>query len=127
MNRNNGVIADTLFAGVTRPALALGVPYAALLLNGFVTLELFLVTRNLLALLICVPIHGVAWLLCLAEPRFFELLAVRAQIRARGGSGNRRRWGAVSYAALSGRSRAKSTRPPVAIVETEATRTCVRR
>ncbi len=94
-----GVIADPLFLGITRPALALGVPYAALLVNALVTIELFLTTRNLLCVLICVPIHGLAWLACLAEPRFFELLAVWGQVRARG-RGGVRAWRARSYACL---------------------------
>ena len=95
-----GVIADSLFIGVTRPALALGVPYAALLMNSLVTMELFLTTRNLLCLLICLPLHGFAWLACLAEPRFFELLAVWGQVRARGGSRGSRAWRARSYGCL---------------------------
>lgn len=95
-----GVIADSLFIGVTRPALALGVPYAALLMNCLVTMELFLTTRNLLCLLICLPLHGFAWLACLAEPRFFELLAVWGQVRARGGSRGTRAWRARSYGCL---------------------------
>mgnify|MGYP000506704187 CR=1 FL=1 len=28
----------------------------------------FLLTRNLLWLLVCVPVHGLFWLLCLSEP-----------------------------------------------------------
>jgi type IV secretion system protein VirB3 len=95
-----GVVADPLFLGVTRPALALGVPYSALLVNAFVTMELFLSTRNLLCLLICLPLHGLAWLACLAEPRFFELLAVWGRIRARGGNRGRRPWSARSYGCL---------------------------
>lgn len=94
---DGGVTADPLFVGATRPAMALGVPYAALLANAFLTLELFLVTRNLLCLLIAMPLHGLAWLVCLAEPRAFELLAVWAQVRARAGFRGRQRWRAVSY------------------------------
>jgi type IV secretion system protein VirB3 len=91
------VTADPLFVGVTRPALALGVPYAALLVNAFVTLEMFLVTRNLLWLLTAVPLHSLAWLVCVAEPRAFELLAVWGQVRARAGFRGRQPWRAVSY------------------------------
>lgn len=124
MSRNEGVIADTLFAGVTRPALTFGVPYAALLVNGFATLELFLMTRNLLALAVCVPIHGIAWLLCLAEPRIFELLAVRVQVRARSGPRGRRRWGAASYSVLPARIAAVADEPPAAVVESGGSRAC---
>lgn len=96
----DGVTADPLFVGVTRPAMALGVPYSALLINAFVTLESFLVTRNLLCLLIAGPLHGLAWLVCLAEPRSFELLAVWGQTRARAGFRGRHPWRAVSYGAF---------------------------
>ena len=127
MRANDGVIADMLFAGITRPALALGVPYAALLVNGFVTLELFLVTRNLLALAVCAPIHALAWLLCLAEPRFFELLAVRTQVRARAGAGGHRRWGAASYAALARAPNTPRRVEPTAVVESTGSAPCFRR
>ncbi|MBS0374233.1 MAG: VirB3 family type IV secretion system protein [Proteobacteria bacterium] len=89
--------ADILFVGATRPAMAMGVPYAALLANAFITLELFLVSRNLLCLAIALPLHGFAWTLCLVEPRMFELLAVWAQVRARAGFRGRRAWGVVAY------------------------------
>ena len=111
-----GVTADPLFSGMTRPALALGVPYAALLVNAFVTMELFLMTRNLLCLLICLPLHGLAWLACLAEPRFFELLAVWGLIRARGGHPGRRAWAARSYGCLL-RGAGEGAHLPVPVVE----------
>ena len=123
---NNGVIADTLFLGVTRPALALGVPYAALLLNALLTLELFLTTRNLLWLLICVPLHGLSWLACLAEPRFFELVAVWGQVRLKGGYGSGRAWRARSYGCL-GQRRRRPTSEPVAVVESAGARACAGR
>jgi type IV secretion system protein VirB3 len=122
----SGVTADVLFAGVTRPAVALGVPYAALLLNAFITLELFLVTRNLLCLPICLPIHGLSWLLCVAEPRFFELLAVRIHVRARGAAPGARRWRAASYSPLRPMPRTALAGVPPAIVESRGRSTCSR-
>lgn len=101
MTRNSGLIADQLFVGVTRPAMTLGVTYSALLVNGVVTLELFLLTRNLLWLLICVPIHGLAWLLCASEPRFFDLLMLWGRTRGPGLFGNARFWRANAYSALA--------------------------
>lgn len=74
--RNQGLTADALFVGVTRPALVGGVTYAAMLVNGLVTVELFLLTKNLVWLLVCVPVHGLFWLVCVSEPRFFDLLAL---------------------------------------------------
>ncbi len=96
-----GVTADPLFVGITRPAMALGVPYAALLANAFLTLELFLVTRNLLCLLVAAPLHGLAWLLCLMEPRAFDLIGVWARVRGRAGFRGRRPWRASAYAPLA--------------------------
>lgn len=101
MTRNSGLTADQLFVGVTRPAMALGVTYSALLVNGMVTIELFLLTRNLLWLLICLPIHGVAWLLCATEPRFFDLLMLWGRTRGPGLFGNSRVWQANGYSALA--------------------------
>jgi len=104
-----GIIADPLFVGVTRPAMAFGVPYAALLANAFVTLELFLVTRNLLALLVALPVHVVAWLCCVVEPRFFELLAVWATVRAHANFRGRKGWDAISYGPFPERGRGSRT------------------
>jgi type IV secretion system protein VirB3 len=111
------VTADTLFVGVTRPAMALGVPYAALLANAFVTLELFLVTRNLLWLLVAVPLHGLAWLVCLAEPRAFELLAVWGQVRARAGFRGRQLWRAISYGPFRPTPIGRANSPPWPVVD----------
>ena len=47
-NRNTGLTADTLFVAVTRPPMRWGVTYSALLFNLVFTMELFLVTKNLL-------------------------------------------------------------------------------
>ena len=101
-SRNDGVIADPLFVGVTRPAMALGVTYGAALANGMVTVELFLLTRNLLALLVCLPIHGILWILCAVEPRCFELVLLHARTR-RFSPASRRFWRATSYAVLATR------------------------
>ena len=99
--RNSGVTADPLFVGVTRPAMAFGVTYSAMLVNAVVTVELFLLTRNLLWLLVCVPVHGVFWLLCLSEPRFFDLALLWGRTRGPGLLGNGRWWRAQGYSALA--------------------------
>jgi len=100
---NQGVVADPLFVGVTRPAMALGVTYGAALANGMLTVELFLLTRNLLALLVCLPVHGILWILCAVEPRFFELLLLYVRTRRRN-PGSRVVWRAASYAPAPFRS-----------------------
>ena len=80
-SRNAGVIADPLFVGVTRPPMRFGVTYAALLANLVVTLEAFLLTKNLLILLVAIPIHGVCALLCARDARYFELLLLWGKTR----------------------------------------------
>ena len=50
--RNAGLTADPLFVGATRPPMRWGVTYTALLLNLVFTMEMFLLTRNLLTLLL---------------------------------------------------------------------------
>jgi len=113
---DTGVIADPLFLGITRPALALGVPYAALLANALFTMELFLATHNLLCLLVCLPLHGLAWLACLADPRYFDLVAVWAQVRVRSGRPGERPWRARSYGCLATTAR-RPTQQSVVVVE----------
>jgi type IV secretion system protein VirB3 len=100
-SRNSGVTADTLFVGVTRPAMAFGVTYSALLANAVVTVELFLLTRNLLWLLACLPVHGVFWLLCVSEPRFFDLGLLWGRTRGPGLLRNGHYWRANGYSALA--------------------------
>jgi len=58
--RNGGLTADVLFVGVTRPPMRWGVTFSALLFNLVFTMEVFLLTKNLLTLLIAIPIHGSA-------------------------------------------------------------------
>lgn len=92
--------ADPLFVGATRPPMRWGVTYSALLANLVFTLETFLVTRNLLTLLIALPVHGVSALLCARDARFFDLALLSARTRVPAWFANRRRWRAVSYSAL---------------------------
>jgi len=74
---NPGLIADPLFVGATRPPMRWGVTYSALLFNMVFTMEAFLLTKNLLTLLLCAPIHGVCMLLCARDARFFDLVLLQ--------------------------------------------------
>jgi type IV secretion system protein VirB3 len=78
-----------------------GVAYAALLFNLVFTMEAFLLTKNLLALLLCVPIHGVCALLCAHDPRFFELVLLWGRTRMPAFLGNLWVWRASSYSPLA--------------------------
>lgn len=94
------LVADPLFVGATRPPMRWGVTYTALLVNMVLTLEIFLITRNLLTLLIYVPLHGVSALLCGRDARFFDLALLAARTRLPAWFANRRLWRAVSYSPL---------------------------
>jgi len=99
-DNNAGLTADTLFVGATRPPMRWGVTYSALLFNMVFTMEAFLLTKNLLALLLCAPIHGVCMLLCARDARYFDLLLLYARTRLPALFGNLRFWKASSYSPL---------------------------
>ena len=98
--RNAGLIADPLFVGATRPPMRWGVTYAALLANLVITMELFLLTKNLLTLLIAAPIHGTCLLLCARDARFFDLVLLAGRTRLPAFFANLRFWRASSYSPL---------------------------
>jgi type IV secretion system protein VirB3 len=93
--------SDTLFVGATRPPMRWGVTYAALIFNLVFTLELFLASRNLLALALALPIHGISALLCAHDARFFDLLLLWVRTRFLTLLGNGRYWQASSYSPLA--------------------------
>jgi len=100
VTRNAGLIADPLFVGATRPPMRWGVTYSALLANLVFTLEAFLATRNLLTLLLALPIHGLCALLCARDARFFDLLLMWCRTRLAAVVGTLRFWKASSYSPL---------------------------
>jgi type IV secretion system protein VirB3 len=102
MGRNQGLTADVLLVGMTRPPMKWGVTYTGFILNLIATMEIFIVTRNLVWLLAFVPIHGVLYLVCLYEPRFFDLLGLWGRTRALAlATGVVRFWRANSYSPLA--------------------------
>lgn len=98
--RNEGLMADPLFVGLTRPPMRWGVTYVALLFNLVFTMEAFLLTRNLLTLMLCAPIHGVCMLLCARDIRFFDLLLLWSRTRLPALFTNLRYWTSSSYSPL---------------------------
>lgn len=100
-HRNAGLIADPLFIGATRPSMLWGVTYSAVMLNAMCIMELFLLTKNLLILLLAAPIHGVCMLLCARDARFFDLVLLWGRTRLPAFLGNLRFWKASSYSPLT--------------------------
>jgi type IV secretion system protein VirB3 len=97
---NAGLTSDALFVGATRPPMRWGVTYAALLFNLVFSLEVFLLSKNLLSLLLAVPIHGVCALLCARDPRFFDLVVLWVRTRLPAYLANARLWRSSSYSPL---------------------------
>src|SRR6202050_1024949 len=95
--RNPGLTADILFVAVTRPPMRWGVTFSALLFNLVFTMEGFLLTKNLLTLLIAIPIHGVCALLCARDARFFDLVLLWGRTRMPSYFANYRLWKGRSY------------------------------
>ncbi len=65
--------SDPVFAALTRPQMIAGVTYSFMVLNLFVTLEAFLITRSFWVLGLALVLHGVGVVGSLREPRFFDL------------------------------------------------------
>lgn len=73
----NGLERDTLFIALTRPQMFAGVTYSYFIANAVIATELFLIFKSLWALAVAIVIHLVGVLLCLREPRFFDLWLTR--------------------------------------------------
>jgi type IV secretion system protein VirB3 len=98
--QNAGLTTDVLFVAVTRPPMRWGVTYSALLFNAVFTMEIFLLTKNLLTLLIAAPIHGICALLCARDARFFDLVLLWGRTRMPAYFGNFKHWKASSHSPL---------------------------
>jgi type IV secretion system protein VirB3 len=98
---NQGLTADILFVAVTRPPMRWGVTFSALLFNLVFTMEVFLLTKNLVTFLIAIPIHGVCALLCARDARYFDLILLWGRTRMPSYLANYRVWHASSYSPLT--------------------------
>lgn len=112
-----GLTVDPLFLGVTRPPMCYGVTYLGIVVIIVLTMELFLLTRNLLTLLLVIPLHGLCRLLCARDARIFDLLFLAARTRLPGWLAGARRWQSSSYAPLSLRRRTRVRELPRPILE----------
>ncbi|MGA2562419.1 MAG: VirB3 family type IV secretion system protein [Steroidobacteraceae bacterium] len=99
--RNGGLTAEHLFVGATRPPMRWGVTYSALLFNMVFTMEAFLVTKNLLSLLLCIPIHALCLILCARDARFFDLIMLWGRTRLTALIASTPLWQATTYSPLA--------------------------
>ena len=73
----NGVERDPLFVALTRPQMFAGVTYSYFIANAVIATELFLIFRSIWALGAALVVHLVGVVLCVREPRFFDLWITR--------------------------------------------------
>ena len=64
---------ETVFVALTRPQMFAGVTYSYFVANAVIATEFFLIFKSIWALVIALIVHLAGVLLCLREPRFFDL------------------------------------------------------
>jgi type IV secretion system protein VirB3 len=70
---------DPLFVALTRPQMFAGVTYSFFIVNAVFATELFLVFRSVWVLLVALLVHAIGAILCVREPRFFDLWLTKAR------------------------------------------------
>jgi type IV secretion system protein VirB3 len=90
-----GLERDTLFIALTRPQMFAGVTYSYFVVNAVLATELFLIFRSAWVVLAALGVHAGGVLLCLKEPRFFDLWLARVSRCPR--IRNYKVWGCNSY------------------------------
>jgi type IV secretion system protein VirB3 len=86
---------DTLFVGLTRPQMFAGVTYSLFVANVVIATELFLIFKSSWVIAAALLLHGIGMLLCLKEPRIFDLWLARVSKCPR--VKNHQVWGCNSY------------------------------
>ena len=86
---------ETVFVALTRPQMFAGVTYSYCVLNAVLAAELFLIFKSFWAVGVALIVHLVGVLVCLREPRFFDLWIARVSRCPR--VKNYRLWGCNSY------------------------------
>jgi type IV secretion system protein VirB3 len=86
---------DTVFVALTRPQMFAGVTYTFFIANLIVAAELFLIFKSFWIIGASVLIHIAGMLLCLREPRLFDLWITRVSRCPR--VRNYALWGCNSY------------------------------
>jgi type IV secretion system protein VirB3 len=86
---------DTCFVALTRPQMFAGVTYSYFVANVVIATELFLICKSVWVVAAALTIHGTGVLLCLKEPRFFDLWLARVSKCPR--IKNYEVWGCNSY------------------------------
>lgn len=86
---------STVFIALTRPQMFAGVTYSYFVANMIASAEIFLVTKSIWSVFAALILHLAGVLLCLREPRIFDLWLVRVSRCPR--VKNYKMWGCNSY------------------------------
>ena len=86
---------DRLFVALTRPQMFAGVTYSLFVTNIVIATELFLIFKSIWILGGALVLHGLGMLLCLKDPRCFDLWLTRVSKCPR--IKNYQVWGCNSY------------------------------
>ncbi len=70
---------ETLFTALTRPQMFAGVTFSFFVINAILAVELFLIFKSFKVLIAALLIHLVGAVLCLHEPRIFDLWLSRVR------------------------------------------------
>lgn len=84
-----------VFTALTRPQMFAGVTYSFFIANGIIAAELFLIFKSFWAIALALIFHAAGAVLCLREPRFFDLWIARVSKTPR--VPNYTAWGCNSY------------------------------
>lgn len=84
-----------VFVALTRPQMFAGVTYSYFVANMILAAEVFLISKSIWALAVAGFVHLAGVLLCLREPRIFDLWLVRVSRCPR--VKNHALWGCNSY------------------------------
>ncbi len=68
---------ETVFVALTRPQMFAGVTWSFFIANGILAAELFLIFKSFQVLAIAAIVHLAGVILCLREPRIFDLWITR--------------------------------------------------
>ena len=68
---------ETVFLALTRPQMFAGVTYSYFVINAIISAEVFLIFKSFWALAVALVVHLLGVMLCLREPRFFDLWITR--------------------------------------------------
>ena len=79
MSEPVALVREPVFTALTRPQMFAGVTYTFFIVNALVTMELFLITKSFWVLPVALVLHGIGTLMCLREPRIFDLWLLRAR------------------------------------------------